>query len=293
MARGQNASTGRTARSEAGTVYRAETAQARINRAVDLLETFKAEADNSKFDEDKALTAMKLYLANNRAVKELTDFRPDREAYKIDIAESDHLKKVGKLNLMESTVDGKKIDYEYRQQGGFDRSGTKSTKSDAASDAFERGNRDANKENGFIFALDADKKLYAIPHTWDTNDPQGTVGIFRGDLIENNTPKGTQSLRVIGTFDASPRGLQLAAATAGSDIGRKNGVKQTAEIISSSAWQAESIAEGAKVGSYKIEQIAKAIGPAGRPYKEGQSKSGSGFKVTRIDPKSKLNNLVD
>ena len=64
MARGQNASTGRTARSEAGTVFRAETAQARINRAVDLLETFKAEADNSKVDEDKALTAMKLYLAN-------------------------------------------------------------------------------------------------------------------------------------------------------------------------------------------------------------------------------------
>lgn len=292
MARGNKASEGRAARSEAGTVFRGDTAQARINRAVAILEQSKANADNSLYDTDKGVIAMNQYLANNRAVKELTDFRPERESYKIDIAESDHLKKIGKLNLMESTVDGKKIDYEYRQQGGFDRSGTRSTGSDSASDAFERGNRDANKENGFIFALDADKKLYAIPHTWDTNDPQGTVGIFRGDLIENNTPKGTQSLRVIGTFDASPRGLQLAAATAGSDIGRRNGVKQTAEIISTSAWQTESIAEGAKVGSYKVEQIAKAIGPAGRPYKEGESKSGSGFKITRIDPKSGLNNLV-
>lgn len=289
MARGQNASTGRTARSEAGTVFRGATDKARLNRILGLVKEATDKRDVDGLTGSDLAQALSAGLGGIRGA--IMDFRPDREAYKIDIAESDHLKKVGKLNLMESTVDGKKIDYEYRQKGAFDRSGTKSTRSEEAGDAFERGNRDANKENGFIFALDADNKLYAIPHTWDTNDPQGTVGIFRGDLIENNTPKGTQSLRVIGTFDASPRGLQLAAATAGDDIGRKNGVKQTAEIISSSAWQAESIAEGAKVGSYKMEQIAKAIVP-GQPYKEGQSKSGSGFKVTRIDPKSGVNNLI-
>jgi hypothetical protein len=295
MARGQNASTGRTARSEAGTVFRGETAKARINNAIDLLKNAQSAVDNSPLDTADAVRAMKLYVASNSSIEALADFRPERESYQISLSGDEALTKAGKLNLLDSTIDGKKINYEVRQRGVFDRSGTKSTRSEDAEAGFLKEKGEANKENGFIFALDLDKKLYAIPHTWDTNDPQGTVGVFRGDLIENNGEKGTKSLRVIGTFDASPRGLQLAAAAAGDDIGRSNGVKQTAEILAGNKWVPDNIVAGRKTGSYVFERMVRNMIPEpGKPMDLNSTRTANDgkMKVSRIDPRSGLNNLV-
>ena len=295
MARGQNASTGRTARSEAGTVFRAETANARINSAIALLKDAQSGVDNASFETSDAVKAMKLYVSSNSAITALADFRPERESYQITLSGDEALTKAGKLNLLESTIDGNKINYEVRQRGVFDRSGTKSTRSEDAEAGFIAERDEANKENGFIFALDADKKLYAIPHTWETNDPQGTVGIFRGDLIENVGEKGTKSLRVIGTFDASPRGLQLAAATAGDDIGRTNGVKQTAEILAGNKWVPNNIVAGRKTGSFVFERMVRNLIPEpGKPMDLNSTRTGNEgkMKVTRIDPKSGVNNLI-
>jgi hypothetical protein len=295
MARGNQASTGRSARSEAGTIFRADTANSRINSAIALLKNAQSGVDNASPDVSDLSKAIKLYVASNKAITDLADFRPEREAYQITLSGDEALTKAGKLNLLESTIDGKKINYEVRQRGAFDRSGTKSTKSEGAEAGFLQERDEANKENGFIFALDIDKKLYAIPHTWDTNNPQGTVGIFRGDLIENEGEKGTKSLRVIGTFDASPRGLQLAAATAGDDIGRTNGIKQTAEILAGNKWVPENIVAGRKTGSYVFERVVRNMIPEpGKPMDLNATRTANDgkMKVSRIDPASKVNNLI-
>jgi hypothetical protein len=192
--------------------------------------------------------------------------RPSKDAYEIRLEGGSQMKAQGKLNLLEGTIDGKKIDTDYQQRGAFDRSGTKSRNSEDASDAFISGRKQADIEQGFVFALDEANKLWAIPHTWDRNDPAGTVGIFRGDKIINvGGPKTegfmdkTLNLRVIGTFDSSPRGLQMAAAIAGDEIGRKNGIKQTAEILNGSKWQTEMVTSGFKPNNLTMTSIAKDI----------------------------------
>jgi hypothetical protein len=189
--------------------------------------------------------------------------RPTKDAYEIRLQGYDALKPSGKLNLLEGTIDGKKIDKAYQDQGAFDRSGTKSRNSEDAAAGFETGKNQANREQGFVFAADDDDKVYAIPHTWDTNNPQGTVGIFRGDRITNVGEKGkVMNLRVIGTFDSSPRGLQLAAAAAGDFIGRTNGIKQTATVLAESyggKYTAASVVAGMKVGTSVLQRAGNDI----------------------------------
>jgi hypothetical protein len=189
--------------------------------------------------------------------------RPSKDAYEIRLEGYDSLKPSGKLNLLEGTIDGKKIDKAYQDQGAFDRSGTKSRNSEDAAEAFATGKAMANREQGFVFVADDDDKVYAIPHTWDTNNPQGTVGIFRGDRITNVGDKGkVLNLRVIGTFDSSPRGLQLAAAASGDFIGRTNGIKQTATILAESyggKYTAERVVAGMKVGTSVLQRAGNDI----------------------------------
>lgn len=246
MARGSNARDGRTARSEAGTIFRGDTAQARMARVSAML----GKADKEGGGEN-LFTEAQAILAGNR---------PTKDAYEIRIEGQDALKPRGKLNLIEGTVDGKKINREALGLGAFDRSGTLSRNSEEAADAFTSGQKNADREQGFIFATDDDNKVYAIPHTWNTNDPQGTVGIFRGDRITNVGDKGkVMNLRVIGTFDSTARGLQLAAATAGDFIGRTNGIKQTATILSSSRFAVEQFTQGYKRGESVIQRAAEDI----------------------------------
>jgi hypothetical protein len=256
MARGQNASTGRTARSEAGTIFRGDTANARMARVSALL----AQANlpvSEQSDEARSknpFTEAQAILAGNR---------PTKDAYEIRLAGYDALKPSGKLNLLEGTIDGKKIDTAQQDKGAFDRSGTKSRNSEDAAAGFETGKSQANREQGFVFAADDDDKVYAIPHTWDTNNPQGTVGIFRGDRITNVGEKGkVMNLRVIGTFDSSPRGLQLAAAASGDFIGRTNGIKQTATVLAESyggKYTAASVVAGMKVGTSVLQRAGNDI----------------------------------
>ena len=261
MARGQNASTGRAARSEAGTIYRGDTAQARIERANKLLQNSELMLGPQGGGEVKqADGSMKSVSEETRAI--LMGDRPKKDAYEIRLEGYNALKPAGKLNLLEGTIDGKKIDTAYQDRGAFDRSGTKSTKSDDAAAGFEAGKKYANTDQGFIFAADDDNKIYAIPHTWDTNDPQGTVGIFRGDRITNVDNKGkVMNLRVVGTFDSSPRGLQLAAAASGDFIGRTNGIKQTAIVLAGSSggkYTVENVVAGLKSSPSQIAIAARA-----------------------------------
>jgi len=249
MARGQNASTGRAARSEAGTIYRGDTAQARMARVSAMLAQADKEGGGANlFSEAQAI------LAGNR---------PSKDAYEIRLEGYDSLKPAGKLNLLEGTIDGKKIDTAQQDKGAFDRSGTKSRNSEDAAAGFETGKASANREQGFVFAADDDDKVYAIPHTWDTNNPQGTVGIFRGDRITNVGEKGkVLNLRVIGTFDSSPRGLQLAAAASGDFIGRTNGIKQTATVLAESyggKYNVASVVAGLKVGTSVLQRAGNDI----------------------------------
>jgi hypothetical protein len=258
MARGNKASEGRSARSEAGTVFRGDTIQARSKRAADLLNTIgKSITINEDGSQEPTVDPLG---AGIEARKILMGERPTKDAYEIRLEGSDSLKARGKLNLIEGTVDGKKINQTALGLGAFDRSGTLSRNSEEAADAFRSGKKNADREQGFIFAADDDDKVYAIPHTWDTNDPQGTVGIFRGDRITNVGDKGkVMNLRVIGTFDSSPRGLQLAAATTGDFIGRTNGIKQTATILSSSKYAVDAFVQGYQRGESVIQRAATDI----------------------------------
>ena len=249
MARGQNASTGRAARSEAGIISRGDTAQARMARVSAMLAQADKEGGGANlFSEAQAI------LAGNR---------PSKDAYEIRLVGYDSLKTAGKLNLLEGTIDGRKIDTAQQDKGAFDRSGTKSRNSEDAAEGFETGKAQANREQGFVFAADDDDKVYAIPHIWDTNNPQGTVGIFRGDRITNVGDKGkVMNLRVIGTFDSSPRGLQLAAAASGDFIGRTNGIKQTATILTEAyggQYNVERVVAGMKAGTSVLQRAGNDI----------------------------------
>lgn len=262
MARGNKASEGRAARSEAGTIYRGDTAQARMARATKLLQEGEfVSGPQGGGTVKQADGSFKSVSEEARAI--LMGERPSKDAYEIRLEGYDSLKPSGKLNLLEGTIDGKKIDTAYQDRGAFDRSGTKSRNSEDAAAGFRAGKEQANREQGFVFAADDDDKVYAIPHIWDTNDPQGTVGIFRGDRITNVGDKGkVLNLRVIGTFDSSPRGLQLAAAASGDFIGRTNGIKQTATILASSAggkYTVENVVAGLKTGTSVLQRAGNDI----------------------------------
>lgn len=258
MARGSKASEGRSARSEAGTIARGDTAQARLDKILKLVKEASDKRDVDGLTGSDLAQALSAGLGSIRGV--VTGTRIDNDRYEIRIEGQDALKARGKLNLIEGTIDGKKIDTAFQDRGAFDISGTRSRNSDDAAEGFEIGKKNANKDQGFIFVADDDDKVYAIPHTWDTNNPQGTVGIFRGDRITNVGDKGkVLNLRVIGTFDSSPRGLQLAAAASGDFIGRTNGIKQTATILASSSYTKDSVTAGFKSGESVIQRAASDI----------------------------------
>jgi hypothetical protein len=276
MARGNRASEGRSARSEAGTLRREETTQSRIKRASEAITEAQRAVDNADALSTPQQEALRLYLAGNEAARILAGERDKKERYEIKLQGYDSLKPSGKLNLLEGTIDGKKIDTAYQDRGAFDRSGTKSRNSAEAAAAFNAGSEYANQDQGFIFAKDDNNNIFAIPHTWDTNDPQGTVGIFRGDRIVNTDQKGkTMNLQVIGTFDSSPRGLQLAAAASGDAIGRTNGIKQTATILAGSSggkYTVESVVQGLKTVPSQIRSAVRGI------------QRGKGDNIRKLDP---------
>ena len=193
------------AQSEAGTIGRTETQGRRIRDAVN---TLQGGSPSTKASDAQDI---------------LTKPRKNDEKYSIDMGagrEDDTMLQAGKINLIEATIDGKPIGQLGR--GAIDYMGVKSTK-DYNVDRVTAG---VNLEKGYVFATDG-KQVYALPHSWDKNDPQGTVGIFKGDVIKVN---GKQ-LEVVGSFDASRRGLQAAAITLGAELGRDKGVKQTAVLL--------------------------------------------------------------
>ncbi len=214
MARGNS-----RAQSEAGTITRDSTTGRRIRDAKQIIDEARSDRNIGEGGLNRALQA-------SREV--LTDYRMNKERYVIDMADvsggrdSNRMAQVGKLNLVDGTIEGNPIQRQSR--GAIDRMGVLSTSSDRADVDYATEN--ANKEQGFVFATDG-KQVYALPHEWDINDPQGTVGVFRGDEILTNGKR----LEVIGSFDSSPRGLQAAAVAAGAALGRDRGVKQTAIVL--------------------------------------------------------------
>jgi hypothetical protein len=214
MARGNS-----RAQSEAGTVERSKTLAYRIKSATDLL---------------KNLTTGGINRENaDLAEQVLNRPRSNEEEYDIDLRTV--LAKAGKLNMMDGTIDGKEI--ARPNSGAFDKTTVGRRASPESRGDFRYEAQRADIENGFIFAADAKGQVYAIPHTWNTNDPQGTVGVFKNDNISflpANSKEPQMTLRVIGTFDSSKRGLNLAAAAAGDALGRSQGVKQTAILLGNS-----------------------------------------------------------
>ncbi len=209
MARGTS-----RAQSEAGTIERSQTAAYRIKAATDLLRN----ATTGGIDRDNADLAEQVLN------------RPRRGETEYDINLGRSLAKAGKLNLMDATVDGKEIAREER--GAFDKTLTSRRGSRDSQSDFNYEANALNRQEGFVFGTDNNGDLFAIPHTWNVNDPQGTVGIFKGDTITYTDSKGAdKTINVIGTFDNTKRGLNLAAAAAGEAMGRSMGVKQTAIIL--------------------------------------------------------------
>jgi hypothetical protein len=200
MARGNS-----RAQSEAGEIKRSETPGRRIRDAVEQL---KNTISGSSREDARDI---------------LTKPRGNDERYTIDMGdgrEDDKMTQAGKINLIEATIDGKPIGQGDR--GAVDQMGVKSTNNYNVPYVKEM----VNQEKGYVFATDG-KQVYALPHSWDKNDPAGTVGIFKGDIIKVNG----KELNVIGSFDASRRGLQAASLAAGDAIGRDKGVKQTAILL--------------------------------------------------------------
>lgn len=170
--------------------------------------------------------------ASMEALGVLTGPRESKEVYDINLGMTE-LKSVGKLNLMNGTLDDKEL--ARNDTGAFDRTLTRGRGSPESRQDFREEAKKSNQERGFIFAKDAKGQLFAIPHTWDNNDPSGSVGVFKGDRITytDANKKDSRQLDVIGTFDSSRRGLQLAAAAAGDALGRDQGIKQTAVVLGS------------------------------------------------------------
>ena len=196
------------AQSEAGTAIRGQTRERRAREAERILNQGGTTARSDALDA-------------------LAGLRDNGERYRIDMSgvtagrDSDKMLQIGKLNLIDGTIEGQPIIAD--NSGPIDNIGSKSTKYYNTEYVEERANRQA----GFVFATDG-KDVFALPHEWDMNDPKGTVGIFKGDVIETNG----KELRVIGSFDNTRRGLQSAAIAAGDALGRDRGVKQTAIVLS-------------------------------------------------------------
>lgn len=204
MARGNS-----RAQSEAGTIKRAETPGRRIR---DAIKTLQGGSPSTKASDAQDI---------------LSKPRGNDEKYSIDMGDGrddNKMTQAGKINLLEGTIDGRKIQSE--NTGVIDQIGVRSTSSPVGMN-FDWANERANAEKGFVFAHDG-KQVYALPHSWDKNDPAGTVGIFKGDVIKVNG----KELTVVGSFDSSKRGLQAAAVAAGEAIGRDKGIKQTAVLLS-------------------------------------------------------------
>jgi hypothetical protein len=152
------------------------------------------------------------------------------DKYTIQINQS--LSKGGKLNMIDATIDGKEL---APNLGAFSRTNVKSRASDDAEADFQYEAKRANEQQGFIFAKDEKGEIFALPHTWEVNRPARTVGVFQGDTINflgsADGKNKARTLEVIGTFDNTKRGLNLAAAACGDSIGRTGGIKQTATIL--------------------------------------------------------------
>lgn len=238
MARGNS-----KAQSEAGTVRRTETQGRRIKDALETLATGRA-------------TYSGTVDADVRDI--LTKPRGNDERYTIDMGANradDTMTQAGKINLIEATINGKPIGQVAR--GAVDYMGVKSTK-DYNVDRVKAG---VNQEKGFVFATDGEQ-VYALPHSWDKNDPAGTVGIFKGDTLQVNG----KELKVIGSFDASRRGLQAASLAAGDAIGRDKGIKQTAILLTyTTKERARSIQEDTRPASVFSDAIIETIN-SGREY---------------------------
>ena len=197
------------AQSEAGTAIRGQTRERRAREAERILNQGGTTARSDALDA-------------------LAGLRSNGERYRIDMSgvtagrDSNKMLQIGKLNLIDGTIEGQPINAA-TLEGPIDSIGSKSTKYYNTEYVEER----ANRQPGFVFATDG-KDVFALPHEWDMNDPKGTVGIFKGDVIETNG----KELRVIGSFDNTRRGLQSAAIAAGDALGRDRGVKQTAIVLS-------------------------------------------------------------
>jgi len=221
MARGNS-----RAQSEAGTIARGDTAQSRIARATKLIE--KGEFVNGPYGGGNVKQADGSFLSVSQETRAiLAGKRPSGERYEVALGD---LVKGGKLNLMDGTLDGKELSRDTR--GAFDKTSVQRRGSDESDKDFNYEANKSQKQEGFIFAKDDKGELFAIPHTWDVNNPQGTVGIFKGDTMTYNDSKGaSKEITVIGSFDNTKRGLNLAAAAAGDSLGRPMGVKQTAIVL--------------------------------------------------------------
>ena len=196
------------AQSEAGTIERSKTAQNIIRTATALAEGGAPAGD--------------IVAALNRP-------RASQEEYDIGLTKTMDI--AGKLNMMDGTIDGKEIARSTR--GAFSNTSTSRRGSIESRSDFEYEKEKLNRQEGFIFAKDDKGEVFAIPHNWDVNDPRGTVGVFKGDtLTVPSELTGDRVLTVIGTFDNTKRGLNLAAAAAGESLGRSLGVKQTATLLS-------------------------------------------------------------
>lgn len=204
MARGNS-----KAQSEAGTISRSDTL---ARRTRDALETLASGSPTTKAAD---------------AADILSGARKSGERYEVSLG---NLVKGGKLNLMDGTLDGKELSRDTR--GAFDKTSVQRRGSDESDRDFNYESNKSQKQEGFIFAKDDKGEVFAIPHTWDVNDPQKTVGIFKGDRITYNDSKDvSKEMTVIGSFDNTKRGLNLAAAAAGDSLGRPMGVKQTATVL--------------------------------------------------------------
>ena len=218
MARGNS-----KAQSEVGTLTRGNTVQSRINRANERLAS-----GMGAFTNDQDANIREMLAASSEAQAILAGNRPSKEEYDIGLIGSKD--PAGKLNMMDGTINGKEISRETR--GAFSNTTTTRRGSRESERDFEYEKGKLNRQEGFIFAKDEKNDVFAIPHNWDVNDPQGTVGVFKGDTLTIPSERtGDRVLTVIGTFDNSKRGLNLAAAACGDSIGRSMGVKQTATIL--------------------------------------------------------------
>lgn len=246
------------AQSEAGTISRSETPARRIKDATTTLQFLGF--NNTKPEDAEDI---------------LSKPRANSERYRIDMSgvtggrDSNKMLQVGKLNLIDGTIEGQPINAA-TLQGPIDKIGSKSTKYYNTDYVEER----ANQQPGFVFATDG-KDVYALPHTWDINNPKETVGVFKGDTIVTND----KELRVIGSFDNTRRGFQSAAIAAGEALGRDRGVKQTAIVLThydnkqNGIQSVRSGSIGSVFGSQTIKELRD-----GR----GQGTTGK-FGVTRVD----------